>query len=150
MVCTGAEAMSEPMNDMSLMDGQPEPVVMLAALPSYWEASEERRREVCNGAGPRWLDRFLPWWLRWLRVFADRLWALDCREAFDIHDWDYVFLEPTLDGKEEADSRLDTNLEMLVCALTRPGWLRDLRLREARRYVWLVREYGYKAFFDRD
>ena len=124
--------------------------VRLAALSSYWEASEAERRSVCNGAGPRWLDRFLPWWLRWLRVCADRLWALNCREAFDIHDWDYVYLPATLEGKDEADARLEWNLAGHIEAGGGPEWLRSLRRREAERYVRLVREYGFKAFLDRD
>ena len=122
----------------------------LRALRSYWEASREERARVCNGAGPRWLDRFLPWWLRWLRMFADRLWALNCRQAFDIHDWDYVKLPPTPEAKREADDRLRDNLDSIIRSAWGPRWLTQMRRREARRYVRLVREFGFKAFFDRD
>jgi len=149
--------MTEPMNDMTLAadadraerrdvpgtDG-------LWALRSYWDASPQERARVCNGAGPRWLDRYLPWWLRWVRLFADRLWALDCRQAFDIHDWDYVRLPHTPAGKIEADDRLRDNLDAIIRSARGPQWLTTLRRREARRYVRLVREFGYKAFFDRN
>jgi len=124
--------------------------VALAALPSYWAATREERARVCNGAGPRWLDRYLPWWLRWMRVCVDRLWALNCRQAFDIHDWDYAHLPATPAGKVEADDRLEVNLMAQIEGAGGPGWLRDLRVREARRYVALVRGYGFKAFFDRE
>lgn len=122
----------------------------LMALPSYWRAPEAERQRVCNGAGPRWLDRYLPWWLRWLRIFVDRLWALDCRQAFDIHDWDYVMLPMEVPAKIEADDRLEENLARLIEGETAPAWLRWLRQREARRYVALVRKFGFKAFFDRE
>jgi hypothetical protein len=105
---------------------------------------------MCNGAGPRWLDRYLPWWLRWVRLFADRLWALDCRQAVDIHDWDYAHLPHIPAGKIEADDRLRDNLDAIIRSAPGPQWLTELRRREARRYVRLVREFGFKAFFDRD
>ena len=150
--------MTEPTNDTTLLErdrDQPElrqvPGTQgLQALRSYWEASPLERARVCNGAGPRWLDRFLPWWLRWLRLLADRLWALNCRQAFDIHDWDYVRLPATPEAKAEADDRLRDNLDAIIRSGTAARWLTALRRREARRYVALVREFGYKAFFDRD
>ena len=122
----------------------------LTALASYWEATPEERARVCNGAGPRWLDAFLPWWLGWTRFFLDRLWALNCRTAFEIHDWDYVYLALTVEGKSEADARLRGNLSSMVWGGSGPIWLKKLRWREAKKYTWLVVEYGYKAFFDRE
>jgi hypothetical protein len=150
--------MTEPMNDMTLIDRGPDIAERrdvpgtdgLWALRSYWDASPQERARMCNGAGPRWLDRYLPWWLRWVRMFADRLWALDCRQAFDIHDWDYARLPHTPAGKIEADDRLRDNLDSIIRSARGPYWLTELRRREARRYVRLVREFGYKAFFDRD
>ena len=148
--------MTEPMNDMTLAadadraERRDVPGTEgLCALRSYWEASPLERARVCNGAGPRWLDRYLPWWLRWVRVFADRLWALECRQAFDIHDWDYAYLPHTPAGKIEADDRLHDNLDSIIRTARAPRWLTALRRREARRYVMLVREFGFKAFFDR-
>jgi hypothetical protein len=150
--------MTEPMNDMTLIDRGADTRERrdvpgtdgLWALRSYWDASPQERARMCNGAGPRWLDRYLPWWLRWVRIFADRLWALDCRRAFDIHDWDYARLPHTPAGKIEADDRLRDNLDSIIRSARGPQWLTELRRREARRYVRLVREFGYKAFFDRD
>jgi len=150
--------MTEPLNDTTLLEQRVDRAELrqvpgtqgLRALRSYWEASPLERARVCNGAGPRWLDRFLPWWLRWLRLFADRLWALNCRQAFDIHDWDYVRLPATPEAKIEADDRLHDNLDSIIHSGRGPRWLTALRHREARRYVGLVREFGYKAFFDRD
>jgi|GEM_PF-1830377 len=148
--------MTEPMNDLTLLETDtpeqsPGPCSSgLSALRSYWDASPRERARVCNGAGPRWLDRYLPWWLRWLRLFIDRLWALDCRQAFDIHDWDYANLPPTPEAKAEADGRLWENLDAMIGRARGPRWLAGLRRREARRYVGLVREFGFKAFFDRD
>jgi len=150
--------MTEPMNDTTLLErAEDRPELRqvpgtqgLRALRSYWEASPLERARVCNGAGPRWLDRFLPWWLRWLRLFVDRLWALNCRQAFDIHDWDYVRLPATPEAKTQADDRLHDNLDSIIRSGRGPRWLTALRRREARRYVALVRGFGYKAFFDRD
>ena len=143
--------MGDPLNDVSLLRVGMRDCggVLLEALESYWQASQAEREAVCNGAGPTWLQAWLPWWLRWLRLFADRLWALNCREAFDIHDWDYVMLPATVEGKVEADDRLESNLLGLILNSGDNQKLQELRLRQARRYVGLVRKYGFKAYFDR-
>lgn len=122
----------------------------LLALHSYWDASPLERARVCNGAGPRWIDAYLPWWMRLLRIFVNRLWGLNCRQAFDIHDWDYAKLPQTPEAKVEADDRLEFNLRALINAAGGPTWLKNLRRQEAARYVFMVRFLGFKAFFDRD
>ena len=32
----------------------------LCALVSYWRATPDERKAVCNGAGPAWLQAWLP------------------------------------------------------------------------------------------
>jgi hypothetical protein len=129
--------------------GQGASGVTLCALPSYWRATPEERHSVCNGAGPGWLIEHLPWYLRWTRRLADGLWGLDCNEVFDIHDWDFLFMPPTMEGFVESNNRLSDNLGRYVCAMTSNSLLRWARMRNGRRYMVLVREFGHRAYFDR-
>lgn len=123
--------------------------ITLCALPSYWRATPAERHAICNGAGPAWLLEHLPWYLRWTRRLADGLWGLDCHDAFDIHDWDYMFMPATMTGFVASNNRLSDNLMRLIWSQGSPHLLTWARVRNARRYLVLVREFGHRAFFDR-
>ena len=151
--------MTEPAHDMTLI--RPPPLrlatawrqgdcgVTLCALQSYWDAPPDERARVCNGAGTAWVQAWLPKPLRCLQWFANRLWGLDCREAFDIHDWDFLRMPATADGFRESNQRLADNLRRIIESKTKCPPLLWARRRNARRYVYLVSEWGYKAYYDR-
>lgn len=142
--------MSDPLNDTWLAKQcQPatEAHLITKATPNYYAATDAQRAKICNGAGAAWMYSLLPAFVRWFLTFAgNRLFGLDCKEAFDLHDWGYHYREKTKAAKQEEDINMLTNLFTLINEAG--GCLQKPRIWLAKLYYKAVAELGYKAFFD--
>lgn len=130
--------------------------VELEADRDFVNASPADRITICNGIGPAWLFEmatFLRQWfnldIRWFRYMLNRIWGLDCTIIGDIHDWDYYYSEPRQKYKNEADDRFHRNLDAWITQKSRWVWLRKLRMRRVHKYSYMLKEWGFKAFYDR-
>lgn len=119
--------------------------VDIYAPSSYVHATAEERAKVCNGIGPAWIPR-----LGIVRAALNRIWCLNCGEIGDIHDWMYEIAEPNANQKAFCDDIFQSNLTIYINAKTRWRWLRKLRFRRVHKYMYLLREWGFKSFYDRD
>lgn len=113
----------------------------IVASDAFWSSTPEERSLICNGCGAA--DGF---------VIPSTIYGLNCRIAFDVHDWDYEFGKTAMD-KSRADIRMLCNLARLVTdgTTTFPfigNILRSLRRRRAGTYYALVCEFGNKAFYN--
>lgn len=98
---------------------------------------------ICNGVGSSssWTYHLTP----------NTIYGLNIESAANIHDWDYTF--PLVfkkkwfaqKHKEMADDRFESNVLKLIengsCLLK---WLRKRRL---KKYMFILRECGFKAFY---
>ena len=120
--------------------------VDLEAPASYVNATPLDRSNVCNGVGPAWAFKSTK--LAWLKWLLNRIWGLDCSEIGNIHDWEYHFAEKTEMAKNSADDRFYDNLMEWVHQKSKSRVLLLLRIKRIRKYHYLLKEWGYKAFFD--
>ena len=113
------------MNDMKLY-----------APESYWTATPEQRKTICNGCGVAgWKGKLVP----------DTMWGLNISKACDIHDWMYHFGK-TEEDRCEADRVFLNNLIRIINA--EGGWLAFLRRYRATTYYNAVHSFGGPAFWD--
>lgn len=106
----------------------------LYAPKTYWEASEEERKAVCNGCGAK----------DGVKV-PDTMWGLCIVMACHIHDW--MFNEgKTLADFYFANAVFIMNLAIIiVCGGSK--WFAPLRLARATKYFIAVQEMGEDAFW---
>lgn len=108
----------------------------LQADPGYYTLSAYEKQRICNGAGAAgdWRSKWIP----------NTMWGLDCRPAFDIHDYGY-YIGVTQQDKERNDTLMLINLLKLI---DQHGgvfsWVRRYR---AITYYSAVREHGDEAFW---
>lgn len=110
--------------------------VRLYAPPEYWNLSEEARREISNGCGPKRFGFLVP----------DTMYGLDVSDACDIHDYMY-HVGTTLADKEEGDRVMLNNVLRIIEAKTRLRPLLWLRRRRAYKYYRAVKHFGPPAFW---
>ena len=114
---------------------------MLRAKDGFYELTRRQRKDICNGAGAKgaWYTRFIP----------NTLYGLDCKEAFDIHDYGY-WAGTTEEERAEIDLDLLINLIALINAedglLSRI--ISPLRRRRALKYYEAVYHHGTSAFME--
>jgi len=101
----------------------------LFAPDSYWALTPEKKKEICNGAGPRGFGLVVP----------DTMYGLNMKDVYDIHD--YLFSEEYIPrGGWSHEEFLKANRITLnnayrkIRAKTKWKWLRYLRERRARLY----------------
>lgn len=102
---------------------------------SYYEATDEQRAAVCNGAGPA----------GWGWLVPDTMYGLSIREAANIHDWMYAEGETPAD-RREADDLFYANCRAIIRKHTKSRILRLLRYARAWIYYRAVRRGGERAF----
>lgn len=108
----------------------------LYAPESYWNATPEQRKVVCNGCGVAgWKGKLVP----------NTMWGLDISKACDIHDWMYHYGN-TEEDRCEADRVFLNNLIRIINA--HDGMLAAIRRYRATTYYNTVRAYGGAAFWD--
>jgi len=108
----------------------------LFAPAKYWVLTDERKRGICNGCGPKGI---LGWFI------PNTMWLLNVRDACDIHDFMYEVGKTQAD-KEEADRVFLNNLNRLINA---GSWcLRIPRRRRALTYYHFVHHHGGSHFWD--
>lgn len=107
--------------------------VTLYAHPDYWDLSEEKKKEVCNGCGAKgaWYNFLIP----------GKIFKVPC----DIHDFDYERGESEKD-KIEADRRFIQNMKRIVAA-TDNKLLKKYRRVKARAFFKSVKDFGDEAFW---
>lgn len=109
----------------------------LYAPESFWHASVEERKQVCNGCGTKgWSNLLVP----------DCMWGIPIGEACDIHDWMY-FEGQTQDDKNRADRVFLNNLTRLIEGRSENRLFKFLRKRRARTYYMAVKMFGGDAFW---
>ena len=105
---------------------------------SFFEASEELRSDVAGGCGPGGPgDMLVP----------DTMYGLSVRPACRIHDWMYHFGR-ILPDKELSDRVFLNNMVRIIKARGSLGFLENLRLRRAKTYYVMVRDFGGPAFWN--
>ena len=111
----------------------------LQAFDGFDDLTPEQRAKICNGAGAAgaWYNFLIP----------NTFYGLDCREAFDRHDYAY-HVGKTPQQRTLADLQMLNNLLRLVD--TAEGWhnrmLAPLRRRRALKYYEAVHYRGESAF----
>lgn len=113
------------------------PDSLLYAPEGYWNLSNEEKKEICNGCGPKGLGGW---------VVPDTLYGLDISEACNIHDYMYTYPESvSVLDKDYADAIFHVNMDSIIEAES--GWaLKWLRKRRAEKYYWAVKRYGTDSF----
>lgn len=110
----------------------------LYAPISYWEATEQEIKEICNGCGAK----------KGLDV-PDTFYGLDISLACTIHDWMYHF-GTTLADKLFADAIFRLNLSLIIDDSDK--WynktLAPLRHSRAGKYYTAVSLWGESAYWD--
>lgn len=108
----------------------------LFAPETYWSATPEERKTICNGCGTAgWKGKLVP----------DTMWGLDISKACNIHDWMYHYGKTEAE-RCEADRVFLNNLIRIIN--TEGGWLASLRRYRATTYYNSVHNYGGPAFWD--
>ena len=101
---------------------------------TYWEATEEQRKAVCNGCGAK----------GGINV-PDTMYGLCVTLACNIHDW--MFNEgKTLSDFYFANAVFIMNLAIIITS-NGSKWLAPLRLARASKYFMAVQELGQDAFW---
>ena len=107
--------------------------VTLYAPSDYWRLTQEQKRTMCNGCGPKGFGLVVP----------DTVYGLRITEACNIHDWMYGYYEPFSDeNKKLADRVLYNNIIRIVEAKTKWSWLKWLRRKRAYTYYLSVDKFG--------
>lgn len=103
-------------------------VGMVVAPAGYFLLTEEEKKEVCNGAGPKGIGWLVP----------DTIYGVSITEAANIHDFMYVggF------SKEDADTLFLQNMLALINAHKGSEVLRYLRVARAHTYYYSVKLFG--------
>ena len=105
----------------------------LDAPQSYNDATDEHKKEYCNGCGTRAID------------VPDTLWGLCITPSCWIHDWEYKHGTSWLD-KKIADKRFLSNMLIQIEDGKKWWWLKKLRKRRAKSYYFVVKYFGSMAF----
>lgn len=105
---------------------------------SYFEATPEMLTDATGGCGPGGFGDIL---------VPDRMYGLSVRAACSIHDWTYHWGE-TLEDKKLADRIFLNNMIRIIKAGSLLDWLKRLRLKRAKLYYNMVKNYGGPAFWD--
>ena len=114
----------------------------LFALPSFWKATAEEKRAVCNGCGPKrfFLGELVP----------DEWFDVCFTGPCDIHDWGYKYREPfCIESKQVEDRALRNNLvrvidyEMGECPPKHKHWW-QFRVKRKRQQWLMKRRMLYK------
>ena len=108
-------------------------ILPLEYPPGYLELTPELKAEVCNGAGAK----------DGIKV-PNTMWGLNCREAFNIHDYEYYMGENDID-KRAADRHMLSNSIILIN--NKGGMMSYLRWLRALNYYAAVAKLGKKAFY---
>jgi len=106
----------------------------LLAPETFWFATDEERAMVCNGCGPIGLEWLIP----------DEFLGCSFDSPCDIHDWMYTF--GGVEDKQFADLVFLNNMIRVVRA--QGGILSYMREQRAWIYYRMVRDFGYKAFWE--
>lgn len=94
---------------------------------------------ITGGCGPGGLGDYL---------VPDTLWGLNVKPACKIHDFYYSEMMPgTIECKEEADRVFLNNMIRIIKAVTDSKILRVLRMRRAKTYYVMVKDFGGHAFW---
>ena len=109
-------------------------MMKLYAPLSYWNATPEELKDICNGCGAK----------DGMKV-PDTMWGLNIKECCQIHDW--MFLE----GKTYADFLFANavfimNLAIRIIGLSNK-FLAPIRLARATKYFLAVQTLGSDAFW---
>jgi len=115
---------------------------MLAQRPrfvspkSYKLASKAKRKQVCNGCGPKGYDWFVP----------DNLLGIDITECCNIHDWMYKCGKSNWE-RNWADMMFYINMRIAI-NFPKNTWkrLREYRFELAIFYYTMVKKHGGDAF----
>lgn len=99
----------------------------------FGSLTPEDKAIICNGAGAK----------GGIKV-PNTMWGLDCREAFDIHDYDYWRGENER-HKRSADKRMQFNMTTII--VNKGGLLMWPRMIRATTYFMAVVWRGKKAFW---
>ena len=109
---------------------------------SYKEASNEKKKKICNGCGPGgWKFDLVP----------DTMYGLSITEACNVHDWMY-YEGDTTDDKKRADRILLENILLLIdnnYSKSNSWWkglIRWLRRRRAYKYYEAVADFGGSSY----
>ena len=103
---------------------------------SFWLATDEDLRSICNGCGPAgWKGKLIP----------DTIWGLNIRCCCQPHDWMYHW-GTTMAEKERADNVFLANIYRYINKHTWFKWLRKLRRHRARIYHLAVVKCGSQYF----
>ena len=113
--------------------------VKLFADPLCWKFREEHPEEFDSfGCGPGGIGDWL---------VPDTLYGLSIRESCCCHDWGY-FIGETQEDKVETDDIFLNNMIRQITDGTKSSWLLKPRLRRAKLYYIMVRDFGGPAFWD--
>lgn len=106
----------------------------LYAPISYWESTEEQRKEVCNGCGAKGGVKF-----------PNTFYGLSIKDSCNIHDW--MWNEgTTLADKLFADAIFLMNMAIQVISGSN-FIMQPLRLMRATKYFLAVIQVGHKAYW---
>ena len=108
-------------------------MVKLDAPQSYNDATDEHKKEHCNGCGTRGID------------VPDTLWGLCITPSCWIHDWEYKHGTCWLD-KKIADKRFLSNMLIQIEDGKQWWWLKRLRKNRAYVYYTVVKHFGSVVF----
>ena len=105
---------------------------------SYKLASKAKRKQICNGCGPKGYDWFVP----------DHLLGINITECCNIHDWMYNH-GTTESDRCWADSLFLINMRIAI-RFPKHTWeqLRACRFKFAIFYYNMVRQHGKGVFND--
>jgi len=109
----------------------------LAAPKSFWEASDELRKELTGGCGPGKVgDYFVP----------DKMYCLSMKAACVIHDWCFTAWN-NKPGFNLANNLFKNNMVRINNQHKGNEFIKRLRLKRIKKYYLAVHYFGESAFY---
>ena len=99
----------------------------LRAPREFWLLTPGKKKEICNGAGPKDYGWLVP----------DTIWILNITACADIHDFMYS-IGTSIEDKRIADRVFLNNMIRLIQTYTKAVWLKKIRLKRAKKYYMAV------------
>jgi hypothetical protein len=98
---------------------------------------ENRKESDCDGCGTGWNEKLVP----------DTIYFLNIKPSCCVHDYMYLYGEPTKEGKELADRVFLNNMLRQIEAVKKWYYPKALARRRAMKYYLAVKHFGGTAYW---